>query len=526
MLLVAHAPQTSAKLYTPPRQVTSGMAEPQYAVVPLRRGWGVAFVDGDSHVEFQRFSPTGSMIGSVRLDADASPKGMVSAAALGSTIFTAWVSVRGQTSDLVGRWLTGERLGPEIVLAHPEGQVGTPDVFTTGSGFRVAYTVGVNGGSGLRLAALNIHSGRRTWVARVPSVGTYPLFPHVVPVADGSDLMVYMDMCCHPKEWEIRSAVLTADGRTIERRRLTLVPDLTNPGTGAIIIPAQWGLDLERGSKRVWGAWEAESQVYLGEWTDGGRFIGSSDVIPAGIDSSSPSVAVAPFGGGGLVLAGAQTGTQSMIFGARFGGLTVVSGERVEYESGGTISMPYGRQFGDAVRVFWQYQPNDAENARAMTATYGQVQSQSPTARLGLAPGDPWFDIVFLLVASAMAAAGLTLINVIVLAPLTASWFVLARLPGERWKWGAFITIVGAGLLVVFGVNTWASRWALIIQPQGGLAGVVVVVGGAFCGVLLSRWLLRDADAVFRAVGIAVPAMYFIAFMWALVKVQAALGPP
>jgi hypothetical protein len=123
-------------------------------------------------------------------------------------------------------------------------------------------------------------------------------------------------------------------------------------------------------------------------------------------------------------------------------------------------------------------------------------------------------------------AAGVPLaaINAFLLALLLLLWTVVARLVRGSARWPLYALVLLCVLVLVFARSTSTPGFVFILTAWGAPYGWVVAVGAAFVAAWTGFFLLRHTDDPFRAIGMAIFAVYFIAEMTALSGIQTELA--
>jgi hypothetical protein len=155
---------------------------------------------------------------------------------------------------------------------------------------------------------------------------------------------------------------------------------------------------------------------------------------------------------------------------------------------------------------------------------YQRSIAPSLAERLGLGLGNSLANFMFLSVGSLAVAVPLTLVNILILAPLLLLWIPISRLVPDRFKWPSYVAIVAATLVLVFAVRSFANGWAFVLGPLGAPLSWLAVASGVFVGVWISRVGMKEREPAFRAAVMVLTAFYFVATMWALTGIEGQLS--
>lgn len=509
---------TYSSNYPVPRTLGKVSAASLYSARPLSTGgWQVFGLDSRSNVSLRTISRRGRTVHETIADRNGDIPSAPSVAWGTRSSLGAWVSENGSATLPLKVELFGT--GPDrAITATHYGAAGDPYVVTDPrGGFEVLFTWQRSVAGNADIYAIHVsergHLGMPERLARSSEVG-------ISPVGDwdsqGDLDVAYVEDCCNYSALDLMYGRFTRSFKSIGRpRTIDQIPPESDSSA------SQFGLAIESGSKgRIWLAWDGSSGLELARSFHGGvRIVDRlASVTP---DPLAPAVSLALLRSGGSIFYSTQGPLGSYLDAARFdrhGRWTSI--ERVSY-SGNAVD-PSSAVVAGRVHVFW-LDTGSTSSVLIRATKYQHRVSPSLIDRAGMGVGNPWIDLFLIVAGSLMAAIPLTIINVLVLAPLFVLWFPVSRLIGDRFGWIIHTAIVGAALALLVEVRWQPNHWLVLMTPLGTPFGLIAVAGSIFVGVWISRVVLRDQEALSRVAVLVLVSFYFVAAMWTVGRIEGSM---
>jgi len=198
--------------------------------------------------------------------------------------------------------------------------------------------------------------------------------------------------------------------------------------------------------------------------------------------------------------------------------------DRVAYEAR-SDDEPVAIALNGQPAVLWQALTSEtsATGIEVSHFTPATLSAPSPWSKFGLGLANPLGNLAFVLAGAAAVGVLLTVANVLLLGIMVAVYLVVFRRTPvvlNSVKWYAYAVVVAAILYAVFVDWGAPSPPLLFLSSLSGTAGMVAVGGMLLFVLVLTRTVLRRLDDVFRAALMAFAALYFIAFLQAIVLMQ------
>jgi hypothetical protein len=331
--------------------------------------------------------------------------------------------------------------------------------------------------------------------------------------------VMYMDACCQGNAWNIVF-------RRFSKRLSALGPGVSVGRLGSLgtSTPTQWGIDMHLDPRgNVWAAWGEDTGIDIARWKANGKNAFVKFLGPANLDFSAPAVSLVLLRSGGTAYYTGSDALGAHLMATSFApNGNATSTARVAYDAGGDAAYPVAALVAGSAHLIWQKFGHGATTFEG--TDYRRSVTPSLADRLGLGVGNSLANFAFLSIGSLAVAAPLTLLNILILAPLLLIWVPISRFVPERFRWPSYVTVVTVALILIFGVRSFANGWAFVIGPLGAPLSWVAVAGAVFVGVWISRVGMKEREPAFRAAVMVVSAFYFVAAMWALTGIEGQLS--
>ncbi len=520
LFLYDNAPRNWSLHWVDPRTVIAAASSQEFAAVTTPQGWDIAWINVHGTLELSRFDVSGR-----RLIADVSLRGTPSGAGqpitlarAGNLDVIAWRQDTANGSSLRAAMVTlGVQpryrilAGGAYPLEHPAAFAANGTVYVVFSWQRTAFDVyisRVGPGGVVRPPVQLTHAD------------SYAFDPHAAVDSMGILHLVYLDQCCRQQAFVVLHQRFTLSGHPVGT--IETVSQVNLGGQSSNSAPDRWGLDVRRNGNAVWAAWSGDSGLYSAAWRGNRRIFGPTLVVPGGRTSS--------------LMLSVGSGRQELIWqqffelGSELSALQLdahgvpTAVDRVAYE-GKSDDDPVAVTIDGQPAVLWQSLSSNATAAGIEVSHFTPVTLNPPSAwsRLGLGLANPLGNLALVLAGAAAVGVLLTVANVLLLGIMIAVYLVVFRRTPvilNQVKWYAYAVVVAAILFAVF-VNWGApSPPLLFLSSLSDTAGLVAVGGMLLFVLVLTRTVLRRLDDVFRAALMAFAALYFIAFLQAIVLMQ------
>ncbi len=517
---MAHAPIAYSTHYPPPTRYEHVYTESSFSATPTAHGgWSVFGLDSSAHVGLQQVNSSRHLVHNQVVDDYGTALSVPSMAWSRHAALGAWISNPSASSQsLKIAYFSGGK--PLISTIAASGSQETPLVVPHPSGGFDVLFAWQRPGRNFDLYRVFVgRGGRHTVPHRLTRAASYAYSPSAVWDGRGHLDVMYMDACCQGNAWN-----LVFQRFSSHMRPMGPGDPVGRLGSLGSATPTQWGIDLRRDSPgKVWAAWGEDSGVDIARWSPDGKNEFVKFLGPASLDFSAPAVSLLLLGSGGTVYYTSSDALGAHLVATSFDARgNATSTQRVAYDSGGDAAYPVSALEGGTPRVIWQKFGHSG--AVLEGSEYHQSIAPSLAERLGLGLGNSLANFMFLAVGSLAVAVPLTLVNILILAPLLLLWIPISRLVPDRLKWPSYIAIVAATLVLVFAVRSFANGWAFVLGPLGAPLSWLAVASGVFVGVWISRIGMKEREPAFRAAVMVLTAFYFVATMWALTGIEGQLS--
>jgi len=522
LFLYSNAPRNWSLHWVDPRTVVAAASNREFAAVTTPQGWDIAWVNVKGTLVLSRFDVSGR-----RLIADVSLRGAPSGSAQPLTLARAgnldvvvWrqdtangSSLRAALVALGVRPLYRVLAAGGYPLEHPDAFAFNGKVYVVFSWQRTAFDVYLS-----RIDA----GGVVLPPVQLTHTYSYAYDPHAVVDAMGILHLVYLDACCNQQAFDLRHERFTLSGVTVGPSQTVAQVNIGGAGGGGNATPDRWALDVRRNGNAVWAAWSGDGGLSVAAWRGNRMIVGPALVVPGG-NTSSLTLSVA--GGRQELIWQQYFELGSDLSALQLDGQGVPTAiDRVAFEArldDEPVAVAVDRQ----PAVLWQSlsAESTATGIELSHFTPVTLTAPSPWSKLGLGLANPLGNLALVLAGAAAVGVLLTVANVLLLLVMLAVYLVVFRRTPvvlNTVKWYAYAVVVAAILYAVF-VNWGApSPPLLFLSSLSGTAAMVAVGGMLLFVLVLTRTVLRRLDDVFRAALMAFAALYFIAFLQAIVLMQ------
>lgn len=521
LFLYSNAPRNWSLHWVDPRTVVAAASNREFAAVTTPQGWDIAWINVNGNLVLSRFDVSGR-----RLIADVSLRGTPSGAAqpltlarAGNLDVVAWRQDTANGSSLRAALVPlGVRPRYRILAAgaypleHPDAFAAGGAVYVVFSWQRTVFNVYLSriGPGGVVLPPVQL-----------THADAYAYDPHAAVDSMGTLHLVYLDECCKQQDFALRHERFTLSGVPVGPVETVAQVNVGGQG-GGNSAPDQWGLDVRRNGKGVWAAWAGDSGLSVAAWRGNRMIVGPTLVVPGAVTSSLTLSAV---GGRQELIWQQYFELGSDLSALQLDGQGVPTAiDRVAFE-GKSDDEPVAVVIDRQPAVLWQSlsAESTATGIEVSHFTPVTLSAPSPWSKLGLGLANPLGNLALVLAGAAAVGVLLTVANVLLLGVMVAVYLVVFRRTPvvlNTVKWYAYAVVVAAILYAVF-VNWGApSPPLLFLSSLSGTAAMVAIGGMLLFVLVLTRTVLRRLDDVFRAALMAFAALYFIAFLQAIVLMQ------
>lgn len=517
-VLARNAPRDWALHWTPPRTVVArANLNGSYDVVGTPAGFDVVWTTPANAMRLARLDDAGRRLGPDRRIAGRQAE--VAIGRMGGMDMVVWREDLPNGARL--RAAVARRGVPirYLTLASGTAALEHPRAFALNGGVGVVFSWQTRQYdiylTGVRRNGSPIHPVRLTRAA------SYAFLPHAVQEPSGNIRLVYFDTCCNGQGFAVRTATYTNTGRPFQRaRRLDALPT----GIGQTGTPNRWGLDLRRDGRTAWAVWSGSTGIEVARWRDG-RAEGGARTVEPGAQPEGLTLIV---GKGRREIVWEQPfelgrNLQTLSLDAR--GMPIAPADRVAFE-GATDDTPVGLRVGGRPALLWNATPSNTFSTRIEMSRFSAAAlgAPNPWARIGLGLANPLANF-FLIVVGALALGALIAMGNIFLAFGLLGIYLLAfRGYHAVEAWWAYTGVLAATLWLLM-VALGAPFPPVIILSGIAPASAWVTFGGLVLFVLiLTTTMLYRFEDVYRAATMAFMSIYFLAFLQALIIVQAQLA--
>ncbi len=521
LFLYSNAPRNWSLHWVDPRTVVAAASSREYAAVTTPQGWDIAWINVNGNLVLSRFDVSGR-----RLIADVSLRGTPSGSAqpltlarAGNLDVVAWRQDTANGSSLRAALVSlGVKPRYRILadggypLEHPDAFAGNGKVYVVFSWQRTAFDVYMSridpGGVVLPPVQLT-------------HAVSYAYDPHAAVDAMGILHLVYLDECCKQQAFALRHRRFTLSGVPVGP--ITTVAKVTFGGqAGGNAAPDQWAFDVRRNGNTVWAAWSGDGGLSVAAWRGSRMTVPPTLVVPGGV---TPSLTLSAVGGRQELIWKQIFELGSDLTALQLDAHGVPTAiDRVAYEAR-SDDEPVAIALNGQPAVLWQALTSEtsATGIEVSHFTPATLSAPSPWSKFGLGLANPLGNLAFVLAGAAAVGVLLTVANVLLLGIMVAVYLVVFRRTPvvlNSVKWYAYAVVVAAILYAVFVDWGAPSPPLLFLSSLSGTAGMVAVGGMLLFVLVLTRTVLRRLDDVFRAALMAFAALYFIAFLQAIVLMQ------
>ncbi|MDQ2744607.1 MAG: ABC transporter permease [Chloroflexota bacterium] len=543
VFLLGHSPLEYPPNFDQPQSFGPASGEQEFGARPLPAGgWDVFQIDDRSRLAFERLSSQGR----VTLDREIGSAGEASQPSMAEDhgrILGAWVSANNETIEAA--WL-GAHPSRSFALDTAGGYVEHPYVVgMRGSRFDVLYDGQGAGGSAFDIYLATLPAGpgshgTRTHLMRIVRSSYYALYPRGIADGKGALDVVYLQQVDHDHGvWQVRFARFTPEGTPLGApQSLGSFSYLKPQGSGFSpdIEPSQWAIDLKRAKGgSVWVTWEIGDDVaasggisginrlFVARWDRDGKQLLPPSVVDPNVDANGQFVAMALRGGGGQLYYATPGLIESYLTEEGFSASGRPTGsERVSYQGGGSPVYPRARTVHGQPRIIWE--KIRAGNATLEGTVYHRSQPPDLLTRLGLNIGNVWGNVLLVIFGSLAGGLALTVVNILLLAPLVPAWLLIRRVVPGSARWILFLAAITAWLAWVFAAHPSPPSFVFVIGALGIPYAWVAVAGSAFTSYWTGRFVMARQESSFRAAMMGLVALYFVAAMYAVIFIEAELG--
>lgn len=511
----SHAQATYSPHYSQPIRFGTANSSSEYSAHFTSAGWQIFGINARNQVALRDDSDTGQSKQEAVVDRAGSYLSTPSMAWHGRDSLGAWVVNAGQQIEPLRiaffqgtKWMR-RTVTTQGVAEHP---------FVTaipGRGYLVlfdwqrtlsrnfdiyAQRVGIQG---------DLVGGPR----RLTKAPYYDFYPRAI-WSDHRLFLVYLHVCCNDNDFQVVSQVL---GPSLRPDYPSIILGQTQIATP----PTQWGVDIKRRDDgEVVAAWLGDG-VELAEWSSAGRLVFKRTLAPINIDLANPAVSLALLHASAVVYYTLSDVNNTYVGSTRFSydGIGLGS-DRVSYDQSSDDANPSADVLHGQPRLLWQSNggsgPVVIEGSAYETKTHPTL-----VQRAGLGVGNPFFDVVTLVVIGLAAGLPLTIINAGIPLGLVVVSLVLGKFVSSRIAWPVYVGFVFIVLMLIFVLKTFANSWTFVIGGLGTPTAVVGVVGGVAAGTWLTSYGMRDEEPVYKAVVLVIACLFIISSAWAVGQVEA-----
>lgn len=515
--------------FTDSRRLVASTGDIAFGVTAVGNRLGLVYAGPSRYPVFQLKSVTGKAESPARRLDYSTEDSQETVTTVGGKVFVAWINPVGQTGSRLVVRQVWPSFGRRIVVTPASTVVEHPTIFAAPSGrVDVAFSWQRQLNADIYLASVSIQSQRLVFVRRLVRARAYAFFPRVAVDGRGNLDLLYMDFCCRGTDWQILSRRFSPWGRPLGHSRwLAYVPELGSPQLGLPpLIPSQWGLDATAdGRGGVWGAWQSGDIVSLIHWDRNGHRSSTSQIFTGVLDNRLATMSLNAGPGGGWAYASTDAAGQSTLTGFQFGSRgQSLKAERAEYTTSASVQNPTALDVGARHLLLWS-QTNDSGVISSIQASALRPAVGPPlAAQLGINVGNMWLDILLLFGTAAIGACFVTIVNALVVLPLILAWYPVAKIPQKALRWPVYLALLAVVSVAGFAVRSPFSKAILLIPTFPSPYGWWVVIGALATGYWIGWRTLANEEAIFRAATTTISAIYFVAFMWVLGTVEAAIG--
>lgn len=521
LFLYSNAPRNWSLHWVDPRTVVAAASNREFAAVTTPQGWDIAWVNVNGTLVLSRFDGSGR-----RLIADVSLRGTPSGSAqpltlarAGNLDVVAWRQDTANGSTLRAA-LVGLGVRPRYrilaaggyPLEHPDAFAFNGKVYVVFSWQRTAFDV--------YLSRID-PGGVVLPPVQLTHTYSYAYDPHATVDAMGKLHLVYLEECCHQQDFALRHARFTLSGVPLGPIETVAQVNVGGQG-GSNSAPDQWGLDVRRDGNAVWAAWSGDGGLSVAAWRGNRMVVAPALVVPGAVASS---LTFSTAGGRQELIWQQYFELGSDLSALQLDGHGVpIAIDRVAFEAR-SDDEPVAVAIDGQPAVLWQSLSSESTATGIELSHFSPLtlSAPSPWSKLGLGLANPLGNLALVLAGAAAVGVLLTVANVLLLLVMLAVYLVVFRRTPvvlNTVKWYAYAVVVAAILYAVF-VNWGApSPPLLFLSSLSGTAAMVAVGGMLLFVIVLTRTVLRRLDDVFRAALMAFAALYFIAFLQAIVLMQ------
>lgn len=513
--LAGNAPRDWSLHWENPRTILRGTSDQAYAASATSHGWDVAWMSNSGKLYLSRFARTGHPLGAPVL--------------LHGTPVTLALGVAGPTQVVAWRYDTNGGSGLRAALVRP-GQpplyrtlasgpwpLEHPWVFAAGRRVGIVFSWQRTGIYDVYLSYI-APNGQVTPPVRLTHVAQYAFDPRAVRTPDGDVDLLYMDACCNGSTYHLQYARYSAAGRL--RSRPLRLADIDIGGEGQGSTPDIWGIALRTAGTRVWAAWTGDQGLGLAAMQGGREVVPPHVLVPM---VSTDTIALALHGNEREVVWDQQEsqGVNLSTLSFDAAGQPLQGVDRVTFEPA-IDAEPIPVTLGGHPAVIWQATPAQSATSVIEVSRFTPKARPAPSlwAKFGLGLANPLGNLLLLLVAGIVVGLLLTVGNILSVFALTVIYFLVALVVRTRWKWYLYPAVLAAILYVLLDRMAAPSPPVFFLSALNGSAALVALVGSATFALIFGIILLRRVEDLYRAGLMAFAALYFVAFLQALILVQ------
>jgi len=513
------APTTYAPNYTDPSQVATDQADQGYAAAPApHAGWDAVYTDAAGRLAVSLDPPARHQTIVPVAPSPNNAQPAIASSRQGQLVI--WTGSYQSGQALWARRIIGGRASKRLLLAHGPA-IEIPSIVTTRAGWYVLF--GALSGSRADIYRSSVPLRGLPHTQLLIRAANYDAEPLGIMDGSGHLNVIYLDLCCGQTAWDVQFARFDARGRRLGKPvTITQLLQLTKPGQVVNAAPQIPAAITRAPDGSVWAVVQGDVQLYVGHWSATGRplFPPSPLCTTTICLSATDSLGLAPARGRLALFYMSPTVGAARPFAAfiRQNG-TASAPQRVDYGFGGQTRGIQAGVVNGVPSVTWE---KDLANGTGeiQTSSYRPAQPPDLAERFALNIGPAWANAAVLVVGAIVAAAPLTLLNVFLLALLFLIWVFITWLFRGSVRWTLYGIALAVVLVLSFTLPSTAPPFVFLLPAWSGVYGWLAALGAAAIATWVGYFGLRHQDDAFRALGMALVAVYVLSVLAALVGIQ------
>jgi hypothetical protein len=523
--LADHATRDWSKHWRTPQVALPAISGSGFVAASTNRGFDVLWSDSANSLHLSRFDRQGTRITpDVTLaGTPTTTPGSVTLAENGPVEVTAWREDTGNKTSVRLAVLGGGSQPVYHTLASGSSPLEHLQAFAAGRDTDVVFSWQK---SAFDAYLIRVHpDGTVTQPVQLTHAASYAFDPHAVGDSQGGIRLVYLDQCCVNNGFRVITQRYSGSGTALGPPQT--LDQIDNAATTAgSSTPDEWGLDLQRSGTSVWAVWTGSGGVTDASWSAGVLRVSPQPVLPG---LASNELALAREGAQQELIWQQPTSTNRVLLYMPLDGTTgVPSGapDRAAFEPGSAV-LPTAVPAGTGSLLLFATNPTTAPTFQLETSRFSASNLDAPNLwdKFGIGLSNPLGNIAMLVVGAIAIGVLLTFANILVIFLLIALFLVASRVLPGRIKWPVYASMI-AGFLYILLVSLGAPKPPLLagvgLTPSNAITALFVAT--AVFVFVLQRAFLRHVEDTFRAAGMAILGVYFLAFLEALTLVQSAVG--